>query len=81
VSGAQVTLARKSYEHLIRTRDRALSDAKWQREQVEHAHRWANEAFTEQRRLADRLDRVVAAAASLGVPLDAINAALDGRQP
>jgi hypothetical protein len=78
VSGATVTIARKSYDHLLRTRDRALNDAKWQREMVEHAHRWANEAHTETRRLADRLDRVIAAAASLGVPLDAINAALDG---
>jgi hypothetical protein len=42
-------MARKSYDHLLRTRDRALNDAKWQREQVEHAHRWAQEAFAEQR--------------------------------
>jgi hypothetical protein len=75
--GAKVTIARKSYDHLLRTRDRALSDAKWQREQVEHAHRWANEAFTEQRRLADRLNRVIAAAASLGVSIQDINAALE----
>jgi hypothetical protein len=74
---ATITMARKSYDHLLRTRDRALNDAKWQREQVEHAHRWAQEAFAEQRRLADRLDRVVAAAASLGVSIQDINAALD----
>lgn len=73
-----VTLRRKSYDHLLRTRDRALQDADAEREAAEHARHWAYEQCEEQRRLADRLNRVVAAAASLGVSIQAINAALDG---
>lgn len=76
-----VTMRRKSYEHLIRTRDRALRQAEWAAKDIEHAHKWAHEAFTEQRRLSDRLDRVVAAAASLGVSIQAINDALNGDRP
>lgn len=71
-----VTLARKSHEHLLRTRDRALREADWAREQIASTERCAHEAFDEQRRLQDRLTAVVAAAASLGVPVAAINAAL-----
>lgn len=73
-----VTLARKSYEHLLRTRDRALREAEWAREEASRTNTWALDQCAEQRRLQDRLTRVVAAAASLGVSIDQINAALDG---
>lgn len=72
----RVVLARRSYDHLIRTRDRALREAEWERDATEHARRWARQVFDEQRRLQDRLTAVVAAAASLGVPIGAINDAL-----
>lgn len=74
---SQVVLARKSYDHLIRTRDRALREAEWEREAAEHARCWALDQCDEQRRLSDRLNRVCFAAASLGVSIQAINAALD----
>lgn len=77
----QVTLARKSYEHLIRTRDRALRQAEWERECAEHARAWAGQAFDEQRRLSDRLNAVCFAAASLGVPIQTINEALEQVNP
>ena len=76
-NATRVVLARKSYDHLIRTRDRALRQAEWERECAEHVRAWAGQAFDEQRRLSDRLTAVVAAAASLGVSLDAINRVLD----
>lgn len=78
---APVTLARKSYDHLLRTRDRALRQAEWERESAEHARAWAGRAFDEQHRLQDRLTAVVATAASLGVSIQAINAALDLSTP
>lgn len=72
-----VTLTRKSYDHLVRTRDRALRQAEFAAEQVEHAHRWAEAAHAEQRRLSARLTEVCAAAAALGVSISAINKALE----
>lgn len=72
----KVVLARKSYEHLIRTRDRALQEAMWAQDQIRSTERWARDAFDEQRRLSERLTAVVAAAASLGVSIEAINDAL-----
>lgn len=75
-AGEKVVLARKSHEHLIRTRDRALREVEYAREEVESTRLWAHQAFAEQRRLQDRLTAVVAAAASLGVSIDAINKAL-----
>ena len=72
-----ITIKRKSYEHLIRTRDRALRSLEAQIEDNEHTTHWAHEAFVEQRRLQDRLVRVVAAAASLGVSIQDINKALE----
>lgn len=50
----------------------------WESERREHTSKWAHDALDEQRRLADRLNRVVASAASLGVSITDINAALDG---
>lgn len=52
--------------------------AKWETERRESAEDWARRECDEQRRLADRLNRVAAAAASLGVSIQQINAALDG---
>lgn len=75
-STEKVVLARKSYEHLLRTRDRALREVEWRTEQVEETRLWVHQAFDGQRRLQDRLTAVVAAAASLGVPIAAINEAL-----
>lgn len=75
--GDEVTLTRKSYDHLLRTRDRALRAAEWEREHREGVERWARRECDEQRRLSDRLTRVVAAAAAQGVSIQAINAALD----
>lgn len=48
----------------------------WEAERREDTAKWAHEALDEQRRLADRLNRVVAAAAALGVSITDINAAL-----
>lgn len=48
----------------------------WETERREDAQRWASRECDEQRRLADRLNRVVAAAAALGVSITDINAAL-----
>lgn len=72
----EVVLARKSYEHLLRTRDRALRAAEWERMAAEDARQWAYEALNEQKRLVARLNRVCYAAAALGVPIQAINEAL-----
>lgn len=72
-----INLKQKSYEHLIRTRDRALREVEFEKREAEHAREWANEAFVEQRRLQNRLVRVVAAAASLGVSIQDINKALE----
>lgn len=47
-------------------------------ERRESSDAWARRECDEQRRLADRLNRVVAAAAALGVSIQDINAALDG---
>lgn len=52
--------------------------AKWETEQRECTQRRVESEFAEYRRLADRLDRVVAAAAAQGVTIRVINAALDG---
>ena len=52
--------------------------AKWETEQRAHAETWGQSEAAEYRRLADRLTRVVAAAAAQGVTIDAINAALGG---
>lgn len=46
------------------------------KEDVDHARRWGGEQCDVQRRLSDRLNAVCFAAAGLGVPIDAINAAL-----
>lgn len=75
-----VTLGRKSYDHILRTRDRALHEAEWAREDAERARHWASTERDEARRLEDRLCRVIAAAASMGVTIDAINAALEDGQ-
>lgn len=48
----------------------------WETERQESAQRWARRECDEQRRLADRLTRVAAAAAALGVSIQDINAAL-----
>jgi len=72
----QITMARKSYEHLIRTRDRALRLAESEREQAESARRWARDCLDEERRLRDRLNQVCLAAAALGVSIQDINEAL-----
>jgi phage baseplate assembly protein gpV len=71
-----VVLARKSYDHLLRTRDRALREAEWERERTQDHRRWAERSLDEQRRLVDRLNSVCTAAAALGVSIQAINAAL-----
>lgn len=71
-----VVLARKSYDYLVRTRDRALREAEWERERTLDNRRWAERSLDEQRRLMDRLNAVCTAAASLGVSIQAINAAL-----
>lgn len=76
MSSDEVVLKRKSYEHLLRTRDRALNQLAWEKEAAEHARQWAHSQFVEQRRLADRLNEVCTAAAALGVPITAINEAL-----
>ena len=78
--GDDVTMKRKSYEHLIRTRDRALNQAAWEQESAEHARQWAYDQCAEQRRLAARINAVCYAAAALGVPIDAINRALEGEK-
>lgn len=46
-------------------------------ERRESAERWAHRCLDEERRLSRRLDEVCTAAASLGVPIQAINNALD----
>src|SRR5690349_7167039 len=74
-----VVLRSKSYEHTLRELDRARNRLAFEQESAEHARRWAKQAFAEERRLADRLDRVIAAAASLGVSIQAINEALGVR--
>lgn len=77
IDETKVVLARKSYDHLIRTRDRALREAEREREGAEHARRWALDQCEEQRRLTDRLNRVCYAAAALGVPIQVIDEALE----
>lgn len=72
----EITLKRKSYEHILRTRDRALNELAWEKESAEHARQWAYAQIEETKRMTDRLNAVVAAAAALGVPISAINEAL-----
>lgn len=72
----KVVLARKSYEHLIRTRDRALRAVEWETERRKGTEDWARRECAEQRRLTDRLNEVCYAAAALGVPIQTINDAL-----
>lgn len=77
----RVTLARKSYDHLLRTRDRALQLAEFERQNAEHARKWGQEQGIEIQRLYRRLNDVCMAAAALGVPIEAINAALAITEP
>lgn len=53
----------------------------WLEEDAAHARAWAHESLSGERRLADRLNQVCTAAASLGVPIDKINRALGRTQP
>lgn len=76
MSGDDVTMRRKSYDHLIRTRDRALMNVEWEKRSAEHAMEWAHQQFVEQRRLSARLNAVCVAAAAAGVSIHDINAAL-----
>lgn len=76
-----VTLARKSYDHLLRTRDRALHQAEFERQNAEHARKWGQEQGIEIQRLYRRLNDVCMAAASMGVTIEQINAALAITEP
>lgn len=69
---------RRTYERLREAISLAKDQRAWDEQTNEHVRAWALDAFREQRRLADRLDRVVAAAAALGVSIQDINTALDG---
>lgn len=69
-------LRTRSYEHLrtqVALERQMREDA---REQAEHSGRWALDCLGRERTLSDRLDRVVSAAATLGVDICDINHAL-----
>lgn len=76
-----VVLRRKSYEHTLRELDRARNRLRFEEESAEGTREWALRAYDEQRRLSGRLTAVVSAAASLGVPIQAINEALAAHPP
>ncbi len=71
-----VVLRRKSHEHTLRELDRARNLLDWEKQASESVRVWAHRALDEQERLSARLNAVCYAATSLGVPIEAINAAL-----
>lgn len=72
-----VVLKRKSHEHTLRELDRARWALESEKALNASTERWAFQQCAEQRRLSDRLNAVVSAAAGLGVSIQAINEALD----
>jgi len=68
----------RTYDRLKERVALAERVAEWQTEWRASNDRYSEAAYAELRRLADRLTAVAAAAASLGVSIQAINEALDG---
>jgi hypothetical protein len=67
----------RTYDRLKDRVSAAEHTTKWQIEWREHNQQWVEQEFVATRRLYDRLTAIVAAAASLGVSIQAINKALD----
>ena len=66
----------RTYDGLRERVTIAEHERDWSRRDSESAERWAIRESDEMRRLSDRLNRVVAAAAAQGVTIQAINQAL-----
>ena len=74
-------MRKRSYQALrerLRVAEVAVEMEVERRQGVEQ---WAHRCLDDDQRLMDRLNRVCYAATSLGVPIQAINAALDGSAP
>lgn len=72
----EVVLKRRSHQRLLRDLDRLRNENVWLKKDVESAHEWGIRQGEETRRLSDRLNAVVAAAAACGVSITDINDAL-----
>lgn len=65
-----VVLKAPSYHRLLERKRLAEARQQWAEENAEHARTWAQEAFTEQRRLSDRLTHVYGVARARGATLE-----------
>lgn len=70
-----------TYDNLRKRLDEARWENEWRIRDKEASEAWAHRECEMQRHLADRLNAVIAAAASLGVGIDAINEALGTTAP
>lgn len=62
-----------SHARLLERRRIAEARAEWETQAAEHARQWAREAFTEQRRLADRLTHVYGVARARGASVEELS--------
>lgn len=65
-----------TYDNLRKRIDQMEWEREWRDRDMEHSRRWAEKCRKEERRIMDRLNDVVAAAAAQGVSIQAINDAL-----
>lgn len=77
IEAGYTVLRTRSYDALLERKRIAEAVAQMEIERRESAERWAHRCLDEERRLSARLNDVCTGAAALGVPITAINAALD----